>query len=116
MRGNGAPGALLRRPALSPDGMEIAFGHVGLNSADYLVIDPKLFRPAEVDILLGDPAGYALYVDVLEDLVETRLKPQIFNDILQETSDALLPFMARENVAPAMVELFPSGNGSPGGN
>ena len=64
-------------------------------------------------ILLGDPAGYALYVDVLEDLVETRLKPQIFNDILQETSDALLPFMARENVAPAMVELFPSGNGSP---
>lgn len=29
MRGNGAPGALLRRPALSPDGMEIAFGHAG---------------------------------------------------------------------------------------
>ena len=64
-------------------------------------------------ILLGDPVGYALYVDVLEDLVETRLKPQIFDDILRETSDTLLPFMARENVASAMVELFPSGNASP---
>ncbi len=38
------------------DMVEIAFGHVGLKSADYLVIDPALFRPAEVDILLGDPA------------------------------------------------------------
>ncbi len=35
---------------------EIAFEHVGLNIDDHLVIDEKLFRPAEVDILLGDPA------------------------------------------------------------
>ncbi|MFZ0219856.1 MAG: GDP-mannose 4,6-dehydratase [Candidatus Aquirickettsiella sp.] len=33
----------------------LAFTHVGLNYQDYIVIDPKLFRPAEVDILLGDP-------------------------------------------------------------
>lgn len=33
---------------------EIAFSHVGLNVEDHLVIDPALFRPAEVDILLGD--------------------------------------------------------------
>ncbi|TLY48045.1 MAG: GDP-mannose 4,6-dehydratase [Gammaproteobacteria bacterium] len=33
----------------------LAFAHVGLNYEDYIVIDPKLFRPAEVDILLGDP-------------------------------------------------------------
>ena len=32
---------------------EIAFGHAGLNIDDYLVIDPALFRPAEVDVLLG---------------------------------------------------------------
>jgi GDPmannose 4,6-dehydratase len=38
------------------DMCEIAFGHVGLKLGDHLVIDPKLFRPAEVDILLGDPA------------------------------------------------------------
>ncbi|MFB0689715.1 GDP-mannose 4,6-dehydratase [Agrobacterium pusense] len=37
------------------DMCNIAFGHVGLNVDDYLVIDPELFRPAEVDVLLGNP-------------------------------------------------------------
>lgn len=31
-----------------------AFRHVGLDWRDYVIQDPKLFRPAEVDILLGD--------------------------------------------------------------
>jgi GDPmannose 4,6-dehydratase len=35
---------------------EIAFGHVGLNMNDHLIIDEKFFRPAEVDVLLGNPA------------------------------------------------------------
>jgi GDPmannose 4,6-dehydratase len=35
---------------------EIAFSHAGLKMEDHLVIDPELFRPAEVDILLGNPA------------------------------------------------------------
>lgn len=34
--------------------VEIAFSHVGLNWKDYVVIDPKFVRPAEVDILVGD--------------------------------------------------------------
>lgn len=34
--------------------VEIAFGHVGLDWKDYVVIDPKFVRPAEVDLLLGD--------------------------------------------------------------
>jgi GDPmannose 4,6-dehydratase len=38
------------------DMCEIAFGHVGLKPQDHLVIDPKFFRPAEVDVLLGNPA------------------------------------------------------------
>jgi GDPmannose 4,6-dehydratase len=33
----------------------IAFEHVGLKYEDHVVIDPALFRPAEVDILLGNP-------------------------------------------------------------
>ncbi len=33
----------------------LAFGHVGLNYEDYVVIDPKFYRPAEVEILLGNP-------------------------------------------------------------
>lgn len=35
---------------------KVAFDYVGLNYQDYLVIDPQLYRPAEVDILLGNPA------------------------------------------------------------
>ena len=34
---------------------EIAFSHVGLNYQDYVVVDEKFFRPAEVDLLIGDP-------------------------------------------------------------
>jgi GDPmannose 4,6-dehydratase len=37
------------------DMCEIAFRHVGLQMEEHLVIDPAFFRPAEVDILLGDP-------------------------------------------------------------
>ena len=38
------------------DMCRIAFEHVGLKIDDHLVIDPNLFRPAEVEILLGNPA------------------------------------------------------------
>jgi len=34
---------------------EIAFGHVGLDWEDHVVIDPRFLRPAEVDLLIGDP-------------------------------------------------------------
>ena len=37
------------------DMCRVAFAHAGLEMEEHLVIDPKLFRPAEVDILLGDP-------------------------------------------------------------
>jgi len=32
----------------------IAFAHVGLNSEDYVVVDPRFHRPAEVDVLIGN--------------------------------------------------------------
>jgi GDPmannose 4,6-dehydratase len=34
---------------------EIAFAHVDLQLEKHLVIDPALYRPSEVDVLLGDP-------------------------------------------------------------
>jgi GDPmannose 4,6-dehydratase len=37
------------------DFCEMAFARVGLNWEDYVVVDPKFLRPAEVDLLLGDP-------------------------------------------------------------
>jgi GDPmannose 4,6-dehydratase len=35
---------------------EEAFSHVGLDWKDFVKVDPKYFRPAEVDVLQGDPA------------------------------------------------------------
>lgn len=32
----------------------LAFAHVGLYYEDHVVVDPRFFRPAEVDVLLGD--------------------------------------------------------------
>jgi GDPmannose 4,6-dehydratase len=35
---------------------EIAFGHVGLDYEGHVVMDERFMRPAEVDLLIGDPA------------------------------------------------------------
>lgn len=68
--------------------VEIAFGHVGLNWQDYVVIDPKFVRPAEVDLLLGDCSkakeklGWKLEVgfeDLVKMMVESDLKIQSNN-------------------------------------
>jgi len=62
---------------------EIAFNHVGLNYQDYVVQDPRFYRPAEVDVLVADP-GKALKVlgwkpkmgfkELVEMMVEADLK------------------------------------------
>ena len=36
--------------------LDVAFGTVGLNWRDHVDIDSRFFRPAEVDLLIGDPA------------------------------------------------------------
>ena len=36
--------------------LEVAFGHVGLDWQKYVAIDPRYYRPAEVDMLIGDYA------------------------------------------------------------
>ena len=33
---------------------QIAFSHLGLNYQDHVVTDPAFFRPAEVDVLIGN--------------------------------------------------------------
>ena len=38
------------------DMCRIAFDHVGLDYEKYVVIDPRFYRPAEVEVLLGNPA------------------------------------------------------------
>jgi GDPmannose 4,6-dehydratase len=38
------------------DFVEVAFSHVGLDWRRYVEIDPRYYRPAEVDLLQADPA------------------------------------------------------------
>ena len=38
------------------DMCRLAFAHVGLDFENYVVVDPAFYRPAEVDVLLGNPA------------------------------------------------------------
>jgi GDPmannose 4,6-dehydratase len=38
---------------------ELAFGHAGLRADDYVKVDAARLRPAEVDVLLGDPSKAA---------------------------------------------------------
>jgi GDPmannose 4,6-dehydratase len=44
------------RNATVRDMCDIAFRHVGLRYEDHVVVDPALYRPAEVDVLLGNAA------------------------------------------------------------
>lgn len=37
------------------DFCKLAFGHVGLNYENHVYVDPRFLRPAEVEVLLGDP-------------------------------------------------------------
>jgi GDPmannose 4,6-dehydratase len=62
---------------------EIAFEHVGLSYQNYVVVDPKFFRPAEVDVLLGNPekAKKVLnwtpeisFEEMIREMVEADLK------------------------------------------
>ena len=63
---------------------EIAFSHAGLNYLDHVRIDERFYRPAEVDILVGDSSkaekclGWT-YTASFEDLV----KEMVDNDLAQ---------------------------------
>ena len=61
----------------------MAFGHVDLNYRDYVVQDPKYFRPVEVDLLVGDAskAGRVLgwepsmtFTELIQMMVEADLE------------------------------------------
>jgi GDPmannose 4,6-dehydratase len=62
---------------------ELAFGHVGLNYQDYVIQDPRFYRPAEVDLLISDPSkarkelGWSLktsFKALVEMMVESDLQ------------------------------------------
>jgi GDPmannose 4,6-dehydratase len=70
------------------DMCRIAFDHARLDMEKYVVIDPALYRPAEVDILLGDAA---------KAKAKLGWEPQIALDqLIREMVDADLARVQRE--------------------
>ncbi len=67
---------------------EKAFGRLGLNYEDYVSIDPRYYRPAEVDILLGDPSKAKRQLDW-----EPRVS---FEELIEMMVDADLELAQRE--------------------
>ena len=62
------------------DLLDVAFGRVDLDWKDYVIIDPKFVRPADVDLLLGDPSK------ALSDL---GWSPTVsFNELIEMMVDA----------------------------
>jgi GDPmannose 4,6-dehydratase len=64
------------------DMCKIAFNKVGLNYENYVVRDPKFYRPAEVEILLGNPNKANIELEwhaktSLEDLIEMMVEADL---------------------------------------
>ena len=61
---------------------EVAFGAVGLDWHDHVVLDERFYRPAEVDALVGDAAkaervlGWRRKVD-FKEMVETMVESDL---------------------------------------
>ncbi|MDI1448161.1 GDP-mannose 4,6-dehydratase [Polyangium sp. 6x1] len=71
--------------------LELAFRHAGLDWQEFVRIDPKYFRPAEVDVLLADPTK------AREKLGWT---PKVsFPELVQRMVDSDLELAAREKRA-----------------
>ncbi len=74
------------------DMCQIAFDHVGLDMGRHLVIDPAFYRPAEVDVLLGNPA---------KATAALGWKPEIsLEAMIREMVDADLVRMGEHNRPP----------------
>ena len=65
---------------------EIVFSHLGLDYKDYVVINPKYYRPTEVNHLKGDSSklknelGWSpkyTFSSMMKEMVEERLKNEI---------------------------------------
>ena len=66
------------------DMCRIAFNHVGLKHEEHVVIDPKFYRPAEVEVLLGNPAKAKANLGwVAQTNLETLITMMVDADMLR---------------------------------
>ena len=83
--------------------LDLAFGHVGLNYERYVEVDPRYFRPTEVDLLLGDASkaretlGWKPRVDfprLVEMMVEADMELESRDTTLRTAGHKVSPLRA----------------------
>ena len=68
---------------------QVAFSHAGLDWQEFVVVDPKFYRPAEVDLLISDPRKARRVLD---------WEPEVdFGSLVQMMVDADLKLLRREH-------------------
>jgi GDPmannose 4,6-dehydratase len=72
------------------DMARIAFAHVGLDYEAFVKVDPAFMRPAEVDVLLGDPAKAKAKLGwVAETSLEDMIKEMVEADLARHRARQL---------------------------
>jgi GDPmannose 4,6-dehydratase len=85
--------------------LELAFDRVNLNWQDYVEFDPRYLRPAEVDLLIGDPSKAKQHLGwepevTFEDLVNLMVDADLRALGIESPNDATLEYATvRERVA-----------------
>jgi GDPmannose 4,6-dehydratase len=84
---------------------ELAFGRVDLNWEDFVVVDPKFFRPAEVDLLLADCS---------KAKAQLGWKPRMsFQHLVESMVDADMERVSRSLIGTSVPFATPQTIGSP---
>lgn len=84
---------------------ELAFGRVDLNWEDFVVVDPKFFRPAEVDLLLADCS---------KAKAQLGWKPRMsFQHLVESMVDADMERVSRSLLGTSVPFATPQTIGSP---
>ena len=71
---------------------EIAFSYLSLDYEKHIVIDPKFYRPAEVEVLLGDPSKAKAKLDWVPTMdLQGLITGMVEADLVRVKSEAYAP-------------------------
>jgi GDPmannose 4,6-dehydratase len=81
--------------------VEVCFNYVGLDWKDYVYIDPAFIRPAEVDLLIGDPTKASKELNwkheigfkaLLEEMVQYQLDKELNKNLNIKDAKSLIQY------------------------
>ena len=79
----------------------LCFDYVGLDWKDYVYIDPAFIRPAEVDLLIGDPTKARKelnwkheigFKELLEEMVQYQLDKELNKNLNIKDAKSLIQY------------------------